>query len=307
MDADLVARRLAQLDDLGVDFLPRLGDDLLDPPRMNAPVADQLLEREPRDLAADRIEAGHDHGVRRVVDDDVDAGRELEGADVPALAADDSSLHLVVRQRHRRHRRLGGLLGRDPLNGERDDLLRLALGVPSGGLADLADLVGGLGVRLFFHPAHQLGLGVLGRHAGELLEPATFFAVQLLELFFAIGQRLLTAAEVAGALADFLVALLEQLDLPIEDRLLLDDPALLALDFLAAAADVQLGGLAKLDDFLFAGNHRALLEVLGFALGVGHDPLRELIGGRLGLALPAELAIPSRLATKKEKNRRADS
>jgi hypothetical protein len=40
--------------------------------RMDASVGNELLERESRDLAADRIEAGDDHGVRRVVDDDVD-------------------------------------------------------------------------------------------------------------------------------------------------------------------------------------------------------------------------------------------
>ena len=68
-------------------------------PGMDASVRHELLERQPRDLAADRIEAGHDDGVGRVVDDDVDAGGELERADVSAFAADDAALHLVVRQR----------------------------------------------------------------------------------------------------------------------------------------------------------------------------------------------------------------
>ena len=73
-------------------------------PGMDASVGHELLEREPRDLAAHRIEARHDDRVGRVVDDDVDAGRELERANVSALAADDAPLHFVVRQRDGRHR-----------------------------------------------------------------------------------------------------------------------------------------------------------------------------------------------------------
>ena len=44
---------------------------------------------------------------RRVVDDQVDAGGHLQGADVAPLAADDPPLHLVVGQRDHRHRGLG--------------------------------------------------------------------------------------------------------------------------------------------------------------------------------------------------------
>ena len=57
-----------------------------------------------RDLAPHRIEAGEDHRLGRVVDDDVDAGDDLERADVAALAADDPALHVVARQVDDRHR-----------------------------------------------------------------------------------------------------------------------------------------------------------------------------------------------------------
>ena len=129
-------------------------------PGMDAAVGHELLEREPRDLAADRVEAGDDDGVRRVVDDDVDAGGELERADVAPLAADDAPLHLVVRQRHGRDGGLGRVLGGDALDGQRDDLLGLALGVALGRLADLAQPVGGVGLGLLLHAPHQLGLGL---------------------------------------------------------------------------------------------------------------------------------------------------
>ena len=90
--------------------------DLLDPGRVDPAVDDQRLHRDPGDLAADRVEAAQHHGLGGVVDDDVDAGDLLEGPDVAALAADDPALHVVAGQVHHRDRRLGGLLGREPLH-----------------------------------------------------------------------------------------------------------------------------------------------------------------------------------------------
>jgi hypothetical protein len=87
----------------------------------------QLLERDARGLAADRVEAGQDDGLGRVVDDDVDAGGLLERADVAALAADDAALHLVGRQADDGDGALGGVVGGDALDGEREDVARLAL------------------------------------------------------------------------------------------------------------------------------------------------------------------------------------
>mgnify|MGYP003693834893 CR=1 FL=1 len=59
----------------------------------------------PRDLAAHGIERRQDHRLGRVVDDHVDAGDDLERADVAALAADDAPLHVVARQLHDGHAR----------------------------------------------------------------------------------------------------------------------------------------------------------------------------------------------------------
>ena len=73
-------------------------------------------EREPRDLAAHRVEAGDDDRLGRVVDDEVDAGRRLERADVAALAADDAALQVVRRQRHHRDGALGDELAREALD-----------------------------------------------------------------------------------------------------------------------------------------------------------------------------------------------
>ena len=82
---------------------------------MDAAVLDQLLERRARDLAAEAVEGREDDGLRRVVDDEVDAGEVLERADVAALAADDPALHVVRRQLDDGHGRLGGVARRHPL------------------------------------------------------------------------------------------------------------------------------------------------------------------------------------------------
>ena len=96
-NSDVVHRLLPRLDDALIDVALGLLDDLLDAPRMDAAVGDQALQREAADLAAHRLEARDDHGVGRVVDDDVHPGRRFERADVAALAADDAALHFVGR------------------------------------------------------------------------------------------------------------------------------------------------------------------------------------------------------------------
>ena len=96
--------------------LPGGVEDLLDAVRVDPPVQHQLLQREPADLAAYRVEAGQQHRLRRVVDDQVDPGDRLERPDVAALAADDAALHLVAGQVQDADHALRGLLAGDPLD-----------------------------------------------------------------------------------------------------------------------------------------------------------------------------------------------
>ena len=63
---------------------------------MDAAVLHQALEGDAGDLAADGIESREDDGLGGVVDDEVDAGRELEGADIAPFAADDAPLHVFT-------------------------------------------------------------------------------------------------------------------------------------------------------------------------------------------------------------------
>ena len=67
---------------------------------MDASVGDELGQCHARHLAAYRIEAREDHRLGGVVDDQVDPGGLLEGANVPTFAADDAALHLLRWQAH---------------------------------------------------------------------------------------------------------------------------------------------------------------------------------------------------------------
>ena len=138
LDVGVEAGLLAGLEDVALELGLGLVVGLLDARRVDAAVLQQLLERHPGDLAADAVEAGQDHGVRRVVDDEVDAGEVLEGADVAALAADDAALHVVGRQLDDRDRRLGRVAGGQPLHDDREDVAHAPVGVALGLLLDLA-------------------------------------------------------------------------------------------------------------------------------------------------------------------------
>jgi hypothetical protein len=60
----------------------------------------------------------------------------------------------------------------DPLHGERDDLLGLAVGVAARAFADLAQAVRRIGSSLLLHPANELCLGLVGRHPCQRLQAA---------------------------------------------------------------------------------------------------------------------------------------
>ena len=106
---------LAGLLDVLLELRLRLVVHLLDSRRMDASVLDQLLERDPRCLAADPVERRKHDRVRRVVDDEVDAGEVFERADVATLAADDAPLHVVGGELDDGDGRLGRVTGRDAL------------------------------------------------------------------------------------------------------------------------------------------------------------------------------------------------
>src|SRR5919109_3219728 len=139
-EAHLGDRVLSRLPDLLLEVPQRALVDLLDPSGLDPAVLHQLLEGHPGGLATDGVEAGQDDGLRRVVDDDVDARGGLERADVASLAADDPALHVLARQREHADAGLGRLLRGHALDRDRHDLPRSLLPLLASSLLDLANL-----------------------------------------------------------------------------------------------------------------------------------------------------------------------
>src|SRR5258706_4931291 len=170
LQADLQDRGLSLLFDPLQDLDSGLGNDLFDPGRMNPAVDDELVQRDPRHLAADGIEAADDDGFRGVVDYEVDPGRLLQGADVAPFFADDATLELVGRQRQHRDRDLGGLVRGDALYRLGDDLAGTTLAFVAGGQLGFADLAGDLVPELLLDLRHQDPLSFLAGHVGDPLQ-----------------------------------------------------------------------------------------------------------------------------------------
>ena len=169
-DAERERRGLPFLEQLLIELLTHLLDELLDAGGVDAAVLHEAFERDTRDLAADRIEAGEDDRLRRVVDDQVDAGRQLERADVASLAADDAALHVLAREVDHADRVLGHVVRRHALDRHAEDLARaLVAELVRLGLDPLDD-VGGVDLGLVLDPADQLALRLVRRETGDLFE-----------------------------------------------------------------------------------------------------------------------------------------
>src|SRR5262249_572649 len=115
------------LPDLLIHLRAGLEDDLLDAAGMDAAVHDEVGERQPGGLAADRIEPGEDHGIRGIVDDQVHTGQRLEGTDIATLTATDPALTVGGGEWHDGDGRLRGLVHGAALHGVDNNLPRLAL------------------------------------------------------------------------------------------------------------------------------------------------------------------------------------
>ena len=149
-----------------------------------------------RDLAAERVEARQDDGARRVVDDQVDAGGLLEGADVPPLAADDAALHVVAGQVDDRDGGLDGVLGGAALDGLGDDGVRAVGGLLARLGLEPLDQVGGVASRVGLDLLEQHLPRLVGRQAGHALELALLRATSC---FVARRARLPDAARARRA------------------------------------------------------------------------------------------------------------
>ena len=216
-----------------------------------------------------------DDGLGRVVDDQVDAGGLLEGADVAALAADDAALHLVGRQVDDRDRVLGGVVRGHALHRGDDDVAGLVLGLLAGGALDRPGELDGVVLGLLADGLEQDGLRVVGATCRDTRSSAaTCSCVGLGEVLAGLVELALALEELAIALLEHVRALVELLvagqEAPLEAGEL---GALGARLVLGLALEPELLVLRLEDELLLAG------AGLGFdAPGLGTGGLHRLRG-----------------------------
>ena len=274
LDQGVLAGPDAQLLDFGLAALVGFLDAL----RMDAAVQHQPLQGQPADLPPHRVEAGQQDRLGRVIDDQVDPGDRLEGADVPALAADDPALHLVAGQVQHGHHRLAGLLGGDPLDGQRDHLAGALLALGPGLMLDVPHHQGGLALGLVLDDGDQLGLGLDGGQPGHPLQLGLALVVQLVDFGGAVGQGALALVQFGGPVLQAVQFLVQPL-LPV------GQPVLAAFQIAAQLADLVLDradlgfDLAAALAGLFGGQLSLGLDRGGFGLGPGPDLLGVAVGG----------------------------
>ena len=253
---------------------------------MYAAVGDQLVERQARYLAAHRVETADNDSVRRVVDDNLHAGEALKGADIAALAADDAALHLLVLEVEDRHRVLDGRLRGSTLYALYHHLLGLLGGGDLGLLHDVHDSRRSLGTGFLGHCVYQVLLGLVGGHAGYVLQLVHTLFVHLLHLGLALVEGLNLAVQLLAHTLQFVALLLQFVDLLVEVLLALFQFVLgvahlvvLLVDALVVLALELQELLLGLQFFLFLDDFTLLLSVLQHLLAAGHKLVAQHTGG----------------------------
>ena len=161
VDPAVEARSPSFLCDGTLHLLLGLFHELLDSGWVDASVLDQLVHGSARHLPSDAIKArDHDH-AGRVVHDDVNAGRLLEGTDIPTLAADNAALHLITRELDRADQGFRGVVGSESLDCGAQHATGSVLGLFLG--------VGRLPAHELRALPFELVLQALQQHIGRLL------------------------------------------------------------------------------------------------------------------------------------------
>ena len=250
--------------DLVLHFLPGFFNHLFDPGGVNPSVHNQLFNRDPRDFPADRIERRHDHGFRRIVDNQVDACCGFQRPDVPAFTADDPALHVVIRQVDHADRALGHVVCRTLLDRQGDDVpgflfpvfLRLGFNIPHHGGGVMISVP----LDLFDHEL----LCFVPRQAGNPFQFAQLSVFQL-------GNFLFLLCEVCNLFIQVLLAGFQVIRFLLQCFLTLDQAAFILLDFVPPFADFTfvLSALPVvfsfgLQDFFLGFQHLFLLVIFRF-------------------------------------------
>ena len=215
----------------GLHFESRLVDHVFDARRMNAAIGDEVRQSDATDLAAHRLETRNHHGFRRIVDDEIAAGKLLESADVAAFAPDDAAFEVFRRQRHNRNAAFRGLVDGATLNGQSEGFARVFLRIVAHFVFDATHDDVHLVARFFFDTLNKnvarfalrkvrdafefgflrfeysFGFGVFGHRLAVARFDGFFAAIQIarasIDLRFAFAQTLFHFLDFAATFGSF--------------------------------------------------------------------------------------------------------
>ena len=288
VDAQVDAGALAGFEDFVFELLLDLGDHFLDAGGVDAAVHDELVQGQAGHFAADRVEGGKHDGVRGVVHDDLDAGRRLQGADVPSFTADDAALDLVIVDREGGDGVFDGRFRCRTLDGVDDDALGFLGRVQAGFVDRVVDIGLGLGAGLRLHVLHELVLGLLGRHPGDGLDLAVRLGDPLLILLLLALQGFLLSLEGGLDILHLLVLAVQLGHFLVDGVLLLLDAGFGFADLGVLAVDVFLMFRLEGQELLLGLENLFVLDLLGLDLGflenllflsLEDGPADEYVGG----------------------------
>ena len=269
-----------------VDLALRGVEDLLDAVRVDPPVEDQFLQGQPAHLAAYRVEAGQQHGLGGVVDDQVDPGHRFEGPDVATLATDDPALHLVAGQVQDADHALGGLLTGDPLDGVDHDVPGPGVGGVAGVALDVTDEDGGFPLGLDLDHVDEFAAGRVGGQAGDPLQLPTALLLGGGDLRLPYEQGALALGEVDVHGGEALLALDHPSDLVGVLPFSFVDPGGAAFH----VGGVLLGCGVEQGHLALAAASRGRADLFGVGLGLPVGVLEDGVGlGVRGFEHPARL------------------
>ena len=253
--ADFEHRSLARFTHAGIDLALRLLNHLFDARGVNAAVVNQLLKRNLRDFTAHRVKAREHDRFRRVVDYQFHTGQLLKGADVSALAADDTSLHLVVRQLYHRDRGFRDAVCGATLNCAHHILLRLLICLFLCGALKVADHTRLVVLHIVLDRTKQEFLRLLHRESGNALQLFHPSVVERIHLTASRRNALLF-------LLQGLLSLFKRILLLVEILLLAEDTILIVLQLRATLLGFPLQFILGPERFFLGFQHGLALLCL---------------------------------------------
>ena len=252
--------------DAGFHFSSGFFHSFLNAGRVDAAVGNELLQRQPGDFPADRVEARQGDGLRGVVDNQIHAGQGFQSPDIPAFPADNAALHFIAGQGHHRNGGLAHMVRGAAGNGHRNHFPCLFLCLVLELLLKVCDFHRFLVGQLPFQAFQKLFLGLAGcqaRNAFQLVDLAFLKLFRFLQPFLNLKVLLL----------DAFLFFLQVIQLAVQGFLFLLDSALLPGNFGAAVLNVPFRLGAQLMDFFLCLYQQFFFLCFGRFICLVDDPL----------------------------------